>query len=96
FDRFQTCTTSSQNAACFLEQFSRVDVRHRLPDVKAPTLVLHSRGDVVIPVAAGRELARRIANAELVGLDSNNHLLLGREPAARDFLEAIRHFIAGS
>jgi pimeloyl-ACP methyl ester carboxylesterase len=93
FDEFQRRTTSPGNAVRFLEAFSRIDVRERLKDVRAPTLVIHSRGDMRIPVATGCDLATRIPNAEFLGLDSNNHLLLGREPASFDFLQAVRRFI---
>ena len=92
-DEFQYRTTSPRNAMQFLEVFSCVDVRDRLQDVKAPTLVMHSRGDLHIPVAAGQELAARIPNAEFVELDSNNHLLLGREPASAEFSGAVRRFL---
>ena len=94
FDEFQRRTTSSRNAVRFLQAFSELDVRHRLDAVKAPTLVIHSRGDRRIPMATGRELAAAIPSAEFVGLDSNNHLLIGREPAAADFTAAVRRFIA--
>jgi pimeloyl-ACP methyl ester carboxylesterase/DNA-binding SARP family transcriptional activator len=94
FDEFQRQTTSSRNAVRFLQAFSELDVRHRLGAVKAPTLVIHSRGDRRIPMATGRELATAIPSAEFVGLDSNNHLLIGREPAAADFTAAVRRFIA--
>lgn len=93
FDELQRRATTPKNAVRFLEAFSRIDVRDRLQHVKAPTLVLHSRGDAAVPVAAGRELARGIANAEFVGLDSNNHLLLGREPASSELLKSIRRFV---
>lgn len=96
FDEFQRRTTSSANAVRFLQAFSDLDVRDRLAQVKAPTLVIHSRGDRRIPFATGRELATTIPSAELVGLDSNNHLLIGREPAASAFTAAVRHFIAGA
>jgi hypothetical protein len=48
---------------------------------------------VCVPVSTGSDLATQIPNAEFLGLDSNNHLLLGREPAALDFLQAVRHFM---
>ena len=94
FDEFQLRTPSPRNAVRFLQAFSELDVRHRLKAVKAPTLVIHSRGDRRIPLATGRELAADIPMAEFVGLDSNNHLLIGREPAAADFVAAVRRFIA--
>ena len=38
-----------------------VDVADRLSRIRAPTLVIHARGDVVVPFAQGRELAAGIA-----------------------------------
>ncbi|MBY8828900.1 alpha/beta hydrolase [Hephaestia mangrovi] len=93
FDEFQRRTTSADNAVRFLEAFADIDVRERLKDVQAPTLVLHSRGDHRIPVATGRGLAARIPQAEFYGLDSDNHLLLGRELASRAFRDAIHRFL---
>ncbi len=45
FNSFQRQTVSPSNAARFLETFSRIDVRHRLPELELPTLILHARGD---------------------------------------------------
>ncbi|MGB0133968.1 alpha/beta fold hydrolase, partial [Dokdonella sp.] len=95
FDDFQRRTTSPKNAVRFLEAFSRIDVRQRLSDLQVPTLVIHSRGDQRIPFGTGRELATAIPDAEFVGLDSPNHLLLGREPASQAFLASVRGFLAG-
>ncbi|MEQ8934257.1 MAG: alpha/beta hydrolase, partial [Amphiplicatus sp.] len=86
-------TTSPKNAVRFLEAFSEIDVRERLASIHIPTLVIHSRGDKRIPLSIGRELAASIPNAQFVSLESNNHLLIGREPAAATFLNAIRHFL---
>ncbi|MCL1091092.1 alpha/beta fold hydrolase [Shewanella profunda] len=94
FNDFQRLTTSTENAVRFLSVFADIDVRHRLAQVKVPTLVIHSLGDQRIPVSVGREIAATIPNAEFVGLESNGHLLLGREPASKVFVEAIREFIA--
>jgi pimeloyl-ACP methyl ester carboxylesterase len=94
FAEFQRRTTSPKNAARLLDAFSRIDVRHRLADVRVPTLVLHSRDDQRIPHSTGRRLAATIPGAEFVTLESPNHLLLGFEPAARELLAAIRHFLS--
>ena len=93
FDEFQRQTTSPANAVRFLEAFSNIDVRHRLAELKVPTLVVHSLHEKRIPVTTGRSLAAQIPDAEFLGLDSPNHLLLGREPAARVMLDAIRNFL---
>lgn len=94
FNEFQRQTTSPENAVRFLSAFGDIDVRERLAQVRVPTLVLHSRGDRRIPFEVGRNIAARIPNAQFVGLESDSHLLLGREPASREFVEAVRRFLA--
>jgi pimeloyl-ACP methyl ester carboxylesterase len=96
FNEFQRCTTSPENAVRFLSAFGDIDVRDRLAEVRVPTLVIHSKGDRRIPVATGRDIAASIPNAEFLGLESDNHLLLGREPASQEFVAAVRDFIADS
>ncbi|MEM5516933.1 alpha/beta fold hydrolase [Henriciella sp. AS95] len=93
FDEFQKNTTSPENAVRFLEAFSLLDVRDRLKDVQAPTLVIHCRGDMRIPIASGKQIAAELPNAEFLTLESNNHLLLGREPASKIFIEEIERFL---
>ncbi len=93
FNEFQRQTTSPANAVRFLSAFGDIDVRERLAQVTVPTLVLHSRGDQRIPFNTGREIATAISHAEFVPLDSDNHLLLGHEPASREFVDAVRRFI---
>lgn len=95
-DEFQKRATSGRNALRYLESSSRIDVRKRLKQIEVPTLVVHSRGDLRVPVAAARELAACIPNSQFLILNSNNHLLLGRERAARDFIQAVRAFLAGA
>lgn len=93
FNGFQRQTVSSANAARFLEVFADIDVRGRLADLRVPTLVMHARGDRRIPLQIGGQLAAEIPGAEFVTLDSENHLLLGREPASRQFVAHIRQFV---
>lgn len=93
FNEFQRLTTSPENAARFLSVFGDIDVREKLSKVTVPTLVIHSLGDRRIPVSVGRDIAAAIPNAEFVGLESDGHLLLGREAASKAFVEAVREFI---
>lgn len=94
FNQFQRETTSAENAVRFLSAFGDIDVRARLAQVQVPTLVIHSLGDLRIPAATGRDIAAAIPDAEFLGLESDNHLLLGREPASQKFVEAVREFLA--
>ena len=63
----------------------------RLPEIKAPTLVIAGDSDNSIPVENSRILASRIPNAELVILKNAGHLLVeaGEEPhkVILDFLK---------
>jgi pimeloyl-ACP methyl ester carboxylesterase len=45
----------------------------RLPEIKAPTLVIHGGDDRVVPAENARTLASRIPDAELVILDNMGH-----------------------
>ncbi|WP_395344515.1 alpha/beta fold hydrolase [Ningiella sp. W23] len=93
FNEFQRQTTSPENAARFQSAFGDIDVRHRLAHVNVPTLVIHSNGDTRIPIKSGRDIAASIPNAEFVSVESDNHLLIGNEPASTEFVEAVREFI---
>ena len=85
-------TTSGANARALLEARGNVDVRELLPQVRVPTLVLHSAGDQIAPLSQGRWLASHIPGARFVQLDSHNHVLLENEPAWRDFRESVLAF----
>lgn len=69
---FERAGASPAMARALIEASMRADVTAVLPTIQAPTLVLHRVGEV-FPVAAGRQLARRIPNARLVELDGDDH-----------------------
>jgi pimeloyl-ACP methyl ester carboxylesterase len=94
FNDFQRLTTSPENAARFLSAFGSIDVRHHLANIEVPTLIIHSINDQRIPIESAREMASIIPNAEFIGLNSDGHVLLGREEAAECFVDAIKEFIA--
>jgi pimeloyl-ACP methyl ester carboxylesterase/DNA-binding CsgD family transcriptional regulator len=77
FARFQRLATSAESAARLLEQVYRNDVRDALPQVSAPTLVVHRRGDRAIPYRLGREVAAGIPGATLVPLPGSAHFPWG-------------------
>jgi len=94
FDSLQRTTASPKMAARLFECFGQLDVRDRLGGVRAPTLVLHSRDDQLIPARLGQEIAAGIPGAKFIGLSSNNHILLGEEPAFARVADEIRDFLA--
>jgi pimeloyl-ACP methyl ester carboxylesterase len=67
-------TSSSPGALAALRRMnSEIDVRHILPSIRVPTLVLHRVDDEDTLVAEGRYLAQKIPGAELVELAGVDH-----------------------
>jgi pimeloyl-ACP methyl ester carboxylesterase len=58
-----------------------IDVVELLPRVQVPTLVRRCRHDNRAPFEQDRLLARSIARAKFVTLESDNHAALAGEPA---------------
>ena len=73
FTRFQRQAASARTAAALLQQVYSNDVRDQLPQVRAPTLVVHRREDRAIPYRLGREVAAGIPGAALVPLEGSDH-----------------------
>jgi DNA-binding CsgD family transcriptional regulator len=85
-------TTSPEIAARLLESRALIDVTEILKEVRSPTLVMHSRGDDVVPISEGHILAAGIPNAQFIELDSKNHVLLEKEPAWARFCDEVLQF----
>jgi pimeloyl-ACP methyl ester carboxylesterase len=58
-----------------------IDVRHVLPAVRVPTLILHGTEDTIVPAEVARYMADRIPTARLVQIPGAGHLAVGK-PAA--------------
>ena len=82
-------TATGSVMAALLDARAVVDISASLGAVRVPALVLHARGDEVIPLAEGRLMASGIPGAEFVELDSRNHILLEHEPAWERFCSAV-------
>ena len=89
----QRVSVSRENAVLFRRAFGSINVEHLLPQVRVPTLVLHSRRDQSTPFEEGRRLAAGISDARFLPLDSDNHLVLEDEPAWDQMIRAIRDFV---
>ncbi len=71
-----------------------IDIRHVLPAIRVPTLVIHRSGDRVIPVEAGRYLAAHIPDAKYVELEGADHLAFAGDADAG--LDEVEEFLTGS
>ena len=89
--RYQRAASSAETAVALLRLAYGLDVTAELGRVRAPTLVLHRRGDRAAPLAGGRALAQAIPGAELVELEGRSHL-----PAigdAQSVVDEVRRFL---
>ena len=86
-------TVTGEIAARLLESRAEIDVTALLGEVRAPTLVLHARGDGVVPIEEGHILAAGIPGARFVELDSKNHVMLEHEPAWERFCAEVLEFM---
>jgi pimeloyl-ACP methyl ester carboxylesterase/DNA-binding CsgD family transcriptional regulator len=85
--------STPQSAIRRLQPFHSIDLREAAAQVRCPTLVFHARHDARIPFEQGRALAALIPGARFVALDSRNHWVVDTEPAWKQFVDAIDHFL---
>ena len=71
---------SPENLGRYRSVVDNLDVTALLPSVKAPCLILHSKGDRMQPIEQGRKMAAGVPNSRFVTYDSNNHLLPQNDP----------------
>jgi len=71
-----------------------IDVRHILPTVGVPTLVLHQRGDNFVPVELTKDMADRIPEARFVELTGTDHLFWFGDPT--ETVDAVVEFVTGT
>jgi len=90
--RLQVQSGSPHDAVAFMRMAFEIDVRHVVPSITAPTLVLHRVGDEICHVENGRWLGRHIDSAKYVELPGGNHI-----PwiDGDDIVDEIREFLTG-
>jgi class 3 adenylate cyclase len=77
FNEMQRVSASPESVAAWFEAFrGQLEVTDLLPKVSVPTLVIHRRGDAIVPFELGREVAAGIPGARFLPLEGRNHALL--------------------
>jgi pimeloyl-ACP methyl ester carboxylesterase len=91
--RLERMAMSPGTARKLFGLLAETDVRHVLPAIRVPTLILHRAGDQPVRVGNARYLAGRIAGAKYVELPGDDHLLwLGDVDV---LLGEVRQFLTG-
>ena len=85
---------ASPSAAVALTRMNtEIDVRHVLPAIRVPTLVLHRTGDPRVSVEAGRYLGKHIPDAKYVELPGEDHVPFD---ITDRLVDEIEEFLTGS
>jgi class 3 adenylate cyclase len=83
----------SDEAFALLRMNTQIDIRHVLPAIRVPTLVIHRTGDQDSNVEEGRWIAARIPGARFVELPGDDHLpWVGDQDT---ILDEIQEFLSG-
>jgi class 3 adenylate cyclase len=93
FARLKVQSASPGAAEAFMRMAHDIDVRHVVPAIRVPTLILHSVGDQVCDVENARYLARTIPGARYVELPGADHVMYAE--LADLALAEIREFLTG-
>jgi class 3 adenylate cyclase len=96
FARRERLSASPSAAVAILKMNSEIDVRHILPAVRVPVLILHRVADTRITADAGRYLAAKIPNAKYIELPGSDHVMLQDRDIADRIVEEVEEFLTGS
>jgi class 3 adenylate cyclase len=95
FARIERAAASPGSVLALMRANYEVDVRHLLPTIQAPTLIVHRAGDALTPVAAGRYLAEHIPGSKYIEMSGTDHMVTDTE--AQDVIaDEIEEFITGT
>jgi class 3 adenylate cyclase len=92
--RYERACIARRNIVAYSRLLPEIDIRHVLPSIYAPTLVMHGRGDRTVPFQSGRYLADHIVGARFVELPTDDHAIWF---GARDvYLDAMQEYLTGA
>lgn len=91
--RYLRLSASPAAAAMVQRMNAQIDIRHLLPAIHVPTLILHSVNDQTVDVGAGRYLAERIPGTKLVELSGDHAPWLSD---ADVIVDEIEEFLTGT
>ena len=97
FNEMQRVSASADNVVAMLTAGGErlPDPAEVLPNVSVPTLVIHRRGDAIVPFEFGREIAAGIPGAQFLPLEGRNHAMLSDvdAPVMAVMANAITEFV---
>ena len=93
YKSFENLIASRGAIRQIVDMMLETDVRPLLPEIHAPTLIVHFTGDLAVPLRLGRYLAEDIPNAEFLEVNAVDHVDIAQSPEAvariREFCERV-------
>ena len=90
--RLQVQSATPTDAIAYMRMAFDIDVRHVVPTIKIPTLIVHRTGDRVCHVENARFLARHIEGARYVELPGEDHTIWA---GGDEIVDEIQEFLTG-
>jgi class 3 adenylate cyclase len=94
FGRYLRSGASPSAVVALTRMNWEADIRHVLPVIAVPTLVIHRTEDQIVPVEAGRHLAQGIFDAKYVEFPGEDHLWYHGDADA--LLDEVEEFLTGA
>jgi len=94
WSKFLRTSASPSTALALTIANAEIDIRHMLPSIQVPTLLIHAKGDRTIHVKASRYMAQQIPAAKLVELDSQDHIPFAE--CSDQIIDEVQEFLTGT
>ena len=91
--RMERYAASPGTARAVFDALGETDVRHVLPSIRVPTLVMHRRDDEFLMIEHSRYLAEHIPNARLVELEGRDNAFAAGD--TESILGEVEEFLTG-
>lgn len=95
FAQYQQAGATAEDALKMLEADVAINVTEVLPNVKAPVLIIHARGDRIVPIEMGRELTAGLPDGRFATVEGP-HVPLDPEQARRMLELQLEFFLEGA
>jgi pimeloyl-ACP methyl ester carboxylesterase len=92
--RLERASASPGSIVALMRANYEMDVRHILPTIAIPTLVMHRTEDALVPVAAGRYLAEHIPGARYAEIPGTDHTVTDSD-TQNVIADEIEEFVTG-
>lgn len=93
WDTYMRYSASPRDVIAIWRMCQDIDIRHVLPSVRVPSLIIHRTNDQAVPVEGSRLIAAHIPGAKLLELPTSDHWWFNEDADA--ILQAVQEFITG-